>query len=354
MFWGILAMSGEFARRRASLIVLAAAFACCNHAAAKDDFPTLNASRLFGSVEYASGDLQGFRKWQRMLASSAEELKLCRGGSCDERWRGIVDDARGYTLMGQLQKINRYINSKPYVPDTSNWGSSDYWATPLEFLRKGGDCEDYAIAKYMVLRHLGASTRDMRIVVLRDLNTSAEHAVLAVYIDGIPYILDSRTEAIRSSTSIANYQPIYSINEHGWWLHRDTRLAGRARERVMPARQDDERTITAARGTQESHSGDARPSRKAVVQLASFSRSIDAYKAVLEYRKRYHGVIRADDLAVSRAKIDGRGVWYRVLIGPFGARDTAIDLCGRLRSTYVSCDCFVTAVPAADWEPRSE
>ena len=336
-------MSGEFARRLALPIALAAAFTC-NHAAAGDDFPTANASRLFGSVEYASGDLQGFRKWQRMLASSAEELKLCRGGSCDERWRGIVDDARGYTLMSQLQKVNRHINSRPYVPDASNWGSNDYWATPLEFLRKGGDCEDYAIAKYMVLRQLGASTRDMRIVVLRDLNRSAEHAVLAVYIDGIPYILDSRTEAIRSSISIANYQPIYSINDHGWWLHRDTRLAGRARGRVMPARQDDESTITASRGTHESHLGDVGSSKKVAVQLASFSRSVDAYKAVLEYRKRYHGMIRADDLAVSRADIDGRGVWYRVLIGPFGARDTAIDLCGRLRRTHVSSDCFVTAI----------
>jgi predicted transglutaminase-like cysteine proteinase len=337
-------MSGEFARRLAVLIVLAAAFACCNHAAADDDFPTVNASRLFGSVEYASDDLQRFRKWQRALASSAEELKLCRGGRCDERWRGIVDDARGYALMDQLQKINRHINSKPYVPDTSNWSSSDYWATPLEFLRKGGDCEDYAIAKYMVLRHLGVSTHDMRIVVLRDLNTSAEHAVLAVYIDGTPYILDSRTEAIRSSISIANYQPIYSINEHGWWLHRDTRLAGRARGRVMPARPDDESTTTASRGTQGPYSGDVRSSKKVAVQLASFSRSIDAYKAVLEYRERYHEIIRADDLAVSRANIEGRGVWYRVLIGPFGARDAAINLCERLRRTHASCDCFVTAI----------
>lgn len=34
--------------------------------------------------------------------------------------------------------------------------TSDYWATPYEFLaRDKGDCEDYVIAKYFALLHLG-------------------------------------------------------------------------------------------------------------------------------------------------------------------------------------------------------
>ena len=337
-------MSGQFVRRLALMVVLAAPFPCCDRAAA-GDFRTVNASRLFGSVEHASGDLQGFRKWRRALVSSTEELERCRGESCDERLRGIVDRASGYTLMGKLQKINRDVNSKPHVPDARNWSSSDYWATPLEFLRKGGDCEDYAITKYMVLRHLGVSAHDMRIVILRDLNTSKEHAVLAVYIDNIPYILDSRTAAIRSSISIANYQPIYSINEHGWWLHRDMRLAGRTgRGRVTPSRQDDENAIAASRAIRGLDSGDVGTGKKVAVQLASFSKRIDAYKAVLAYRKRYHDILGADDLGVSRADIGDRGVWYRVLIGPFAAHDAAIDLCRRLRRIHVSRDCFVTAI----------
>jgi predicted transglutaminase-like cysteine proteinase len=323
-----------------------AAFLCSDRAAA-ENLSTASASRLFGTVEYASGDLRTFRKWRRALVSSAEELSRCRAGGCDERWRAIVDGARGYALMQQLQEINRRVNSKPYVPDVQNWGSRDYWATPLEFLRKGGDCEDYAITKYMTLRHLGVSPQDMRIVVLRDQDASTEHVVLAVYIDGIPYILDNRTAAITSSISIASYRPIYSINEHGWWLHRDTRRAvvvASAREHVMSAREDGEATMTASPAARDIDSGRA-AGKEVAVQVASFSRNIDAGKAILEYRERYHDVIPAEDLEVARTDLGDRGVWYRVLIGPFAAHDAAIDLCRRLRGMHISSDCFVTAMP---------
>ena len=40
----------------------------------------------------------------------------------------------------------------------------DYWATPVESLRKGeADCEDYAIAKYFTLRQLGVADDKLRI-----------------------------------------------------------------------------------------------------------------------------------------------------------------------------------------------
>src|SRR4029453_17925948 len=99
------------------------------------------------------------------------EMKACAGSACKaDEWLSFLDRVRGLSPEGQIRAVNREMNDKPYVTDPVNWHMADYWATPLQFLRKDGDCEDYAIAKYMALRDLGVSVDNMRIVVLNDLN----------------------------------------------------------------------------------------------------------------------------------------------------------------------------------------
>ena len=50
----------------------------------------------------------------------------------------------------------------------------DYWETPVEALWKGaGDCEDYAIAKYFSLRHLGVSSDKLRITYVKALESES-------------------------------------------------------------------------------------------------------------------------------------------------------------------------------------
>ncbi|WP_237707120.1 transglutaminase-like cysteine peptidase [Pseudoalteromonas sp. BSi20652] len=45
------------------------------------------------------------------------------------------------------------------------WKQNDYWTTPLETLGRGlGDCEDYAIAKYISLRALGVIDDKLRLI----------------------------------------------------------------------------------------------------------------------------------------------------------------------------------------------
>ena len=59
----------------------------------------------------------------------------------------------------------------------------------------------------------------MRLVVLRDLAQAVDHAVLVVYVDGEPMVLDNQNAAVLPAASIARYRPYYSINESGWWRH---------------------------------------------------------------------------------------------------------------------------------------
>lgn len=211
-----------FAGRIARGIVTAALVALPHvDAGAFDQLAAVSPSDLFGSTEVHSSSLKMFPKWRGTLQRFEEELKSCGSGQCKkQQWEAFVDGLRGKDLMTQLREINTEMNDKRYITDPVNWNLPDYWATPFQFLRKNGDCEDYAISKYMALRDLGVPVDDMRIVVLNDLNLRIAHAVLAVYVNGKPYILDNQISKVVPATSIRHYQPVYSINENGWWLHR--------------------------------------------------------------------------------------------------------------------------------------
>lgn len=176
---------------------------------------------LFGTKEIASSGLKLFPKWRGVMERFGDEKTNCFNPLCNqEYWRQVLDELAGADRRTQLDRINREMNEKLYVTDPINWGVPDYWATPFQFNRKNGDCEDYAIAKFMALRALGVDNAEMRIVVLNDLNLRIGHAVLVVYVDGKALVLDNQIKSVVPADTIRHYQPVYSVNEDGWWLHR--------------------------------------------------------------------------------------------------------------------------------------
>ncbi len=192
--------------------------------------PAAQASQgsVFGYDEKRSDNLAPFSKWSGVLARYAAERKReidpCSSGlftNCDlQDWRKFVNGLKGADKMTQLDAVNRYMNRSPYIIDPVNYGVPDYWATPVQFFVKDGDCEDYAITKYLSLRSLGWSLDDMRIVVLQDTNLNIAHAVLVVKFRGKSYVLDNQVNQLVTDDQINHYRPIYSINEKSWWLHR--------------------------------------------------------------------------------------------------------------------------------------
>jgi predicted transglutaminase-like cysteine proteinase len=177
---------------------------------------------LFGTTEIQSFDLNKFPKWRGALARFAEELRSCNESRCGlGEWNQLVASLRGRDVSMQLALLNLHVNRYSYVEDRINWRQLDYWATPLQFLaRSGGDCEDFAITKYLVLRELGVEPDDLRIVIVRDRLRGIAHAVLAVYVDGRALILDNQRDDVVVAELVRNYVPVYSLNERGWWLHR--------------------------------------------------------------------------------------------------------------------------------------
>jgi len=183
---------------------------------------------LFGTKEFESSKLNKFTKWTGVIARYQAELKerrqkcrVSRINTCAyEHWQKFLKKIADLPRREQIEKVNTYVNHFLYVVDPVNYGKNDYWATPKQFFDRSGDCEDYAISKYMSLRTLGFPIDDMRIVVLTDLNLKIAHAVLVVYYKGEALVLDNQIHQVIDANRIHHYKPIYSINEHNWWLHR--------------------------------------------------------------------------------------------------------------------------------------
>lgn len=183
---------------------------------------------LFGTTEFRAPSLAALPQWQRALRQIEAErstYRRCadRAADCPTRgamaWQAMMRDQAGRNRLAQLQEVNRFLNDWRYRDDAGNYGRRDYWASPLEFLRRSGDCEDYAIIKYVTLRDLGFSVEELRLVVVHDALRDLAHAVLAVYLDDQVYILDNLNTAVLPQDELAQYVPYYSVNETTRWAH---------------------------------------------------------------------------------------------------------------------------------------
>ena len=176
--------------------------------------------QLFGTVEFKR-PLSSLPNWLDLLKRNAKDPIFIPGKYFKKNvtWDSFREKAQGKSPMELLRYVNAFWNTWPYKEDIVNWGVEDYWAIPAEFLKKSGDCEDYAIVKYFTLKELGIPRENMRIVVVRDTVRNLAHAVLAVYLDGDAYILDNLSNAVLSHSRIRQYSPQYSVNEVGRWAH---------------------------------------------------------------------------------------------------------------------------------------
>jgi len=181
--------------------------------------------RLFQSAAFR-GNFNALPKWKRILSkvkgqiqtlNSCASATTCPPGATS--WQRIMKQAKGKERMEQLKMINSFFNKWPYRLDQDAYGVSDWWATPQEFLKISGDCEDYAIIKYFALRELGFSQDELRIVVLKDRIRGIAHAVLAVFTHGDAYILNNISDAVFTHDKYRHYVPQYSLNEEHRWSH---------------------------------------------------------------------------------------------------------------------------------------
>ncbi|MFW0758679.1 cysteine protease LapG [Pseudomonas sp. H11T01] len=147
---------------------------------------------------------------------------LGEGAQRIDAWQRLLATQKQVGELEQLKVVNLFFNKQMrYEEDIDLWHRDDYWATPIEALWKGaGDCEDYAIAKYFSLRHLGVSSDKLRITYVKALRLNRAHMVLTYYSspEAMPLVLDSLIDAIKPASQRTDLLPVYSFNAEGLWL----------------------------------------------------------------------------------------------------------------------------------------
>ena len=158
------------------------------------------------------------------ISRRAEQLygPLGQGRERIESWQRLLQEQGGAEELAQLKAVNRFFNLRVRFRDDSEvWRVQDYWATPVEALWRGaGDCEDYAIAKYISLRQLGVASDKLRITYVKALRLNQAHMVLTYYAhpQAEPLVLDNLIDAIEPASRRPDLQPVYAFNAEGVWV----------------------------------------------------------------------------------------------------------------------------------------
>ncbi len=135
----------------------------------------------------------------------------------------LIERAAKTDEVERMSLVNDFFDSRiRYADDAEVWGVPDYWASPLELLGKGaGDCEDYAIAKYLALASAGVPIAKLRMVYVRAMvgGKSLAHMVLAYYAQpgAEPLILDNLVPEVRPASQRGDLMPVFSFNSEGLW-----------------------------------------------------------------------------------------------------------------------------------------
>ena len=151
---------------------------------------------------------------ERIVAACREDLQHCRSAGA-LRFIAMTEEAKAKSGLALVGTVNRAVNLalRP-MSDLAQYGVEDFWAAPLDSLaRAAGDCEDYAIAKYAILRATGLAEGDLRLVVVHDRRIDQDHAVLAVRFAGEWRILDNRRMLMLRDRQLADYEPLFILDD---------------------------------------------------------------------------------------------------------------------------------------------
>jgi predicted transglutaminase-like cysteine proteinase len=208
-------------KHAAAITLLFLSFLCSAGPAEARKYP-----QLFNTSEIPSGN---FALKRTQVINWGEMLKRWKGGAAcqtptcsNATWAGLIAQVKAAgDSMSEIKMVNQLINAHPYIEDRPNWNKDDYWATAFEFLKKNGDCEDFSITKYMLLKAAGYPVENMRIFTVRLRNYgNTGHAILVIYEANTAWVLDNRSKYLVEASRLASeFEPTISLNEQFWWIH---------------------------------------------------------------------------------------------------------------------------------------
>ncbi len=109
-------------------------------------------------------------------------------------WEDLIQRLQNASEREQAEAVNKFFNQHvAAAQDASAAQGYDYWQSPIETLARGqGDCDDYAVAKYLSLRMLGVPAERLRMGLVT-LPHVGHHAVLLFFSNpkNNPWVLDN-------------------------------------------------------------------------------------------------------------------------------------------------------------------
>jgi predicted transglutaminase-like cysteine proteinase len=147
-----------------------------------------------------------------------------RAAKRGQAWFDMMQLSNNITAPEKIKNVNDFFNQLNFIDDIKLWGVKNYWATPIEFIGvNGGDCEDFAIAKYFTLLELGIADQKMRIMMVKALTLNQYHMVVSYYEtpSSVPLILDNIDYRVKPASQRNDLVPIYSFNGKQLWLNKE-------------------------------------------------------------------------------------------------------------------------------------
>ena len=170
---------------------------------------------------HASQQPTNFTKFMSVLSARYGASAIQRGRA----WQSSLTRLESLPVSEQLNGVNRFFNQTiRWQSDEEIYGETDFWATPTETIGLGrGDCEDFTIAKYVSLRHLGVPAEQLRLTYVKLQMTggrSQAHMVLAWYEKpgAIPLILDNANVRILPASQRRDLRPVFSFTSEALWI----------------------------------------------------------------------------------------------------------------------------------------
>lgn len=169
----------------------------------------------------ASFNLRAEGKFQPWSENLFKQIEIEYGKAASQRMRHIhkvIVDNQNAPLREKLAVTNGTLNALPWITDKAKYNTEDYWATPLETIALfGGDCEDMAIGKYVMLRMLGIPEKNLYLAYAKVRATGEAHMVLVWFNDkrNESLVLDNMTSEVKTGKERMDLLAIFLFNAAG-------------------------------------------------------------------------------------------------------------------------------------------
>ncbi|MCG8549156.1 MAG: transglutaminase-like cysteine peptidase, partial [Desulfobacterales bacterium] len=127
--------------------------------------------------------------------------------------------------------VNNFFNQLEYCSARKTWNKSAYWASRLEFIGKGqGDCEDFAVAKFLTMIQLGVPGEKIFLTYVRARGFAEPAHLVATYYKkpgSVPFVLDNYIKKILPATQRPDLVPVYSFTARDLYIQKQHGLGKR-------------------------------------------------------------------------------------------------------------------------------